>query len=182
MRIHRHWNDLAYRHVIPSNIESRKFSKAIRQYGRSNPSNFEIRFSTAAWEICREHSEWRKYERNNLFASELITACCIIESARLYVSPLTPEGSTCRRCGNWSWWRLRERKSDCVSLTVFMLMPHCESVQRSRQAFSNIELNAWFFSVSIFSSTDFRSMVRSEPSNAFTAATIRTLGFMTSMN
>lgn len=47
----------SYRHVTPFMIESIKSNRAIRQYGRSKPSNFDIRMITAEWEIWREHNE-----------------------------------------------------------------------------------------------------------------------------
>lgn len=41
----------AHRQVTPFIIESRKSRRAIKQYGRSNPSNLEIRLMTAECEI-----------------------------------------------------------------------------------------------------------------------------------
>lgn len=85
----------SYRHVTPSIIESTKSNRAIKQYGRSKPSNFDIRLITAVWEILREHSECRKYDKTNLFASEPTTACCNILSAKSNASPDISFGSTC---------------------------------------------------------------------------------------
>lgn len=87
---------VSYRQVTPFIIESTNSNKAIKQYGRSKPSNFEIRLMTAACEICREHNECRRYDRTNLLASEPTTACCKILSAKSYASPDTPFGRTCQ--------------------------------------------------------------------------------------
>lgn len=84
-----------YRHVTPAIIESIKSNKAIKQYGRSKPSNLDIRLMTATCVICREHSEWRKYDSTNLFTSEPTTACCKILSAKSYTSPDKSFGKTC---------------------------------------------------------------------------------------
>lgn len=108
---------------------SRNSRRLRMQWDFWNWLNLPIRCRTAAYDTTCALNECFKYDKTNWFAPEPTTACCSMQSARLYTSPLTPRG----RIYNGIVTIDRRLEID-AKLTVLMLMPHCKSLHLSRQA------------------------------------------------